>query len=102
MPTIRWEELLAKGLGELGLSPPQFWSMTLRDLHIALKGFYELEDRRHRSRMYEMYFAGAFSQANLKRMTAEKWASQLKPKDPKHEEQKLENLRKLWQDYQKV
>lgn len=38
--TLPWSEFMAVGLGQLGLSPRDFWSMTLVEFGSALAGLY--------------------------------------------------------------
>lgn len=35
---LPWQDLMEFGLGELMLSPGQFWAMSLREINAALRG----------------------------------------------------------------
>lgn len=37
-PTFPWRELMAFGLGQLRLSPRDFWTMTPREIAAAMEG----------------------------------------------------------------
>lgn len=37
-PALPWRELMEFGLGELALSPNQFWAMTLKEISAAING----------------------------------------------------------------
>lgn len=37
-PALPWRELMEFGLGELGLSPTQFWAMSLKEICAAING----------------------------------------------------------------
>ena len=38
MTAFPWDDAMASGLGQLRLSPHEFWSMTPRELGLALRG----------------------------------------------------------------
>lgn len=37
-PALPWRELMEFGLGELALSPTQFWAMSLKEISAAING----------------------------------------------------------------
>jgi hypothetical protein len=45
---LSWDELEAKGLGALRLTPSALYDMTFDELGNAIAGFYELEEQRQR------------------------------------------------------
>lgn len=59
---MEWAEAL--GLGELGLMPEQFWSLTVREFWLKFNAFHRAENRMRSLVREHARLVGRFSQAH--------------------------------------
>lgn len=68
-----WRDVLEYCVGEVGLRPDEFWSMTLREIEVACRGY---EVRLARTLEMNRFIASILINANLK-----KGRKQVRPED---------------------
>lgn len=98
--------MLELGLGQLRLTPDQFWDMTIYELNRALSGMQEMRQADNVNRLVACWYNGMFAQADLKKYSFDKWVKDLEPykqtkqQSLKQNEKQFKEAQRLWQDSQ--